>query len=285
MFELFIHSFVHTIKDNIKLIPFLFIAFLVIELIEHKFTDKTKNCIKKSGKFGPIIGSIFGIVPQCGFSVIATNFYITRVISIGTLFSVYLSTSDEMLPIMISKGIPFKTILGILLIKVIVGIIFGFIIDLVIRMKGAGKKYDYHMCDDDHCECETGIIKSSIVHTLKTFVFIIFISYILNILYEFVGDTIVSKIFMKDNMFGPFIGGLIGLILNCASSVALTELYLNNAINLGTCISGLLAGSGVSLLVLFKSNKNIKENVSIVTLLYLIGVLIGILIELMGIVL
>lgn len=285
MFEIFIHILIHTIKDNIKLIPFLFVAFLIIELIEHKFSDKTKDYIKKSGKFGPVIGSIFGVVPQCGFSVVATNFYITRVISIGTLFSIYLSTSDEMLPIMLSKGIPFKTIFGILIIKVIVGMCFGFIIDLVIRMKEAGKKYDYHMCDDDHCECESSIFKSSLIHTLKTFIFILLISFVLNILYELVGENIVSKIFMKDNLFGPFIGGIIGLIPNCASSVALTELYLNNAINLGTCMSGLLAGSGVSLLVLFKSNKNIKENMKILLLVYLIGALSGLIIELINFIL
>lgn len=285
MLEVLLHTLIHSLKDNLKLLPFLFIAFLIIELIEHKFNNKTKNFIKKSGKFGPVIGSLLGVIPQCGFSVVATNFYITRVISIGTLFSIYLSTSDEMLPIMISEGVSLKTIVGILLIKVITGMLFGFIIDFVIRKKEAGKVYDYHVCEHEHCDCEHSVIKSSLKHTFNTLLFIIIVSFGINLLYELVGENLVSKIFMKENLFGPFLGSLLGLIPNCASSVALTELFLNGAINLGTCISGLLTGSGVALLVLFKSNKNLKENLFIVTLLYLIGVLVGILIEIMGIVL
>lgn len=285
MLVILIHTLKHSLLDNFKLLPFLFIAFLIIELLEHKLNKKTNKFIEKSGKFGPVIGSLLGVVPQCGFSVVATNFYITRVISIGTLFAIYLSTSDEMLPIMISKGVHFKTILGILLIKIITGIMFGFFIDFVIRRKDRNKNYDYHLCDEEHCDCKHSVIKSSLKHTLNTLIFIIIVSFGINLLYEIIGETLVSKIFMKDNLFGPFIGSLIGLIPNCAASVALTELFLNNAINLGTCISGLLTGSGVAILVLFKSNKNIRENLFIITLLYLIGVLIGITVEILGIVL
>ena len=274
---------VDTLLDGLKILPFLFIAFLFIELVEHKFNKKTKNIIKKSGKFGPIIGSLLGIIPQCGFSVVATNFYITRVISVGTLFSIYLSTSDEMLPIMLSEGAPLKIILIILSIKFISGFIFGFIIDSVIRKKNFIQEYDYHMCDDDNCDCNHSVLKSSLKHTFNTLLFVMIISLGINIMFEYVGTDLVSKIFMKDNLFGPFIGSLIGLIPNCGASVALTELFLNNAINLGTCISGLLTGSGVAILVLFKSNKNFKENIFIITTLYLIGVLVGILIELMSI--
>ena len=190
-----------------------------------------------------------------------------------------------MLPIMISRGVSFKTILPILFIKLIVGIIFGFIIDFVIRIKNKNKHYDYHLCEEEHCDCEHGIVKSSLKHTINTTVFIIIISFIINLLYEIVGEDFVSKLFMKNNLFGPFVGSLIGLIPNCASSVLLTELFLNNSINLGTCVAGLLSGSGVALIVLFKSNKNIKENISILSLLYLLGVLVGIIIEIMGIVL
>ena len=285
MSKILIHTLIHSFVDNIKLLPFLFFAFLIIELIEHKFNKKTIKIIKKSGKFGPVIGSILGIIPQCGFSVLATNFYITRVISIGTLLSIYLSTSDEMLPIMISSGVPFKTVFGMVLIKVIAGMFFGFLIDFLIRKREAGKKYDYHMCEEEHCDCEDSLLKSSLKHTFNTLIFIIIISFILNLLYEFVGNELVNKIFMKNNLFGPFIGSLIGLIPNCGSSVALTELFINGAINFGTCISGLLTGSGVALLVLFKSNKNLKENLFILSLLYLIGVLVGITLEIMGIIL
>ncbi len=280
-----LHLIEHTILDTLKILPFLFVAFLFIELLEHKFSKKTESIINKSGKFGPVVGSLLGIIPQCGFSVVATNLYITRVISIGTLIAIYLSTSDEMLPIMLSRNVDLKIILLFLLTKFICGIVFGFIIDLMIRNKKIDKSFDYHICEDDHCECEHGILKPAIKHTINTLLFVALITFVLNILFEYTSDSLINKIFLKNSLFGPLVGSLIGLIPNCGSSIMLTELFLNNAINFGTCIAGLLSGSGVALLVLFKSNKNIKENLFIVSLVYLIGVLVGIFINFMGIVL
>ena len=273
---------IDTLVDALKILPFLFITFLLLELLEHKLNNKTKNVISKSGKVGPIIGSLLGVIPQCGFSVIATNLYITRVISLGTLFSIYLSTSDEMLPVMLSQNVSFKTILVVLLIKVIAGMLFGFIIDLVIR-KNNKTKYDYHICEEEHCHCDHGIVKSSLKHTFNIIIFIIGVSFILNVIFLYCGNDLISKIFMKDTLFGPFFGSLVGLIPNCGASVILTEMFLKGAINLGTCMAGLLTGSGVALLVLFKTNKNIKENLCISLTLYLIGVLVGIFIEFIGI--
>ncbi len=273
---------IDTLVDALKILPFLFITFLLLELLEHKLNNKTKNVISKSGKVGPIIGCLLGVIPQCGFSVVATNLYITRVISLGTLFSIYLSTSDEMLPIMLSQNVNFKTILIVILIKVITGMLFGFVIDLVIR-KNNKNKYDYHICEEEHCHCDHGIVKSSLKHTFNIIIFIIGVSFILNVIFLYCGNDLISKIFMKDTLFGPFFGSLVGLIPNCGASVILTEMFLKGAINLGTCIAGLLTGSGVALLVLFKSNKNIKENLCICLTLYLIGVLVGIFIEFVGI--
>lgn len=273
---------IDTLIDALKILPFLFITFLLLELLEHKLNNKTKNVISKSGKVEPIIGSLLGVIPQCGFSVVATNLYITRVISLGTLFSIYLSTSDEMLPIMLSQNVNFKTILIVILIKVITGMLFGFVIDLVIR-KNNKNKYDYHICEEEHCHCDHGIVKSSLKHTFNIIIFIIGVSFILNVIFLYCGNDLISKIFMKDTLFGPFFGSLVGLIPNCGASVILTEMFLKGAINLGTCIAGLLTGSGVALLVLFKSNKNIKENLCICLTLYLIGVLVGIFIEFVGI--
>ena len=266
-----LHLLEHTIKDTISLLPFLFIAFLFIELLEHKFSDKTKSLINKSGKFGPVIGGLLGIFPQCGFSVVATNLYITRVISIGTLISIYLTTSDEMLPIMISRKVDIKIIIIFILIKLICGIMFGLLIDLVLRNKKYVRKYEYSICDDDDCHCNHGLIKPIIKHTFNTFIFIFIITFCLNFMFDKLNENVIHSIFMKDNIFGPFLGAFIGLIPNCASSVILTELFLNNVINLGTCISGLLSCSGVALLILIKSNKNIKENIVIITSLYFIN--------------
>jgi len=276
---------IETLLDSLKILPFLFITFLFVELIEHKFNKKTKFIVESSDKFGPVIGSLFGLIPNCGFSVAATNLYITRVISIGTLISIYLSTSDEMLPILISRNVGIKTILLILGIKFVVGIIFGFIIDSFFTRKKNNEKFNYDLCSEEHCDCKNSILKSSIKHTINTILYVFVISFLINILFEYVSESIISKIFMKNNIFGPFIGSLIGLIPNCGASVALTELFLNAAINFGTCIAGLLTGSGVAILVLFRSNKNFKENITILSILYLIGVLIGIFIEIISILL
>ena len=163
-----------TLIDSLKLIPFLFVAFLIIELIEHKV--KSKDIIKKSGKYGPVIGGLLGLFPQCGFSVLATNLYVTRIITLGTLISIYLSTSDEMLPLLISYNVKASLILKILLIKLIVGILYGFIIDLILRKTRKKDSTTYDICESEHCHCEKGILKSSLVHTFKTVLFVLIVT-------------------------------------------------------------------------------------------------------------
>lgn len=269
-----------TLLDAIKIIPFLFVTFLLMEYIEHGFTKKGKEKIKKAGNLGPFFGGLLGAVPQCGFSVMATNLYATRIVTLGTLISIYLSTSDEMLPILISQKCSFSIIIKILLIKVLIGMLAGFIIDFIIRKKTKSSNYEIKkFCDEEHCDCEHGIIKSSIKHTLNILIFIIVITLLLNLGFYYFGNDNIEKLFLKDSFFSPFISSLIGLIPNCGASVALTELYLNNVISFASVISGLLTGSGVALLVLFKINKNVKENVKILLTLYFIGVLSGIVIE------
>ncbi len=269
-----------TILDSLKLIPFLFVAFLIIELIEHKLTDKNKNILIKSKKIGPILGSLLGAVPQCGFSVMATNLYVIRIITLGTLISIYLSTSDEMLIVMLSENIDISIIIKIILIKIIFGIIYGLIIDKIAINKKTKEEENYEICNDEHCDCKHGIVLSSIKHTIHITLFIFIITLILNTIFNYVGEDYLSKIFLTNTIFGTFITSLIGLIPNCASSVILTELYINNSISIGALIGGLLTSSGTSLLVLFKNNKNIKENLKIVLLLYSLGVISGIIIEL-----
>lgn len=270
-----------TLIDSLKLLPFLFIAFLIIELIEHKLNKQTKELVSKSGKVGPLIGSLLGLFPQCGFSVMATNLYVTKIITLGTLISIYLATSDEMLPIMLSQKIAFIEIIKLLGIKFICGIIWGFIIDLLLNKKSKKENINYEICNEDHCNChEEGVIKSTLIHTFKTLLFIMLVSFLLNMLLHFIGEDNLSKLFLKNSIFGPFISSLLGLIPNCGSSIVITELYLNGAISLGSAMAGLLTGSGVALLVLFKENKDIKENITILSLLYGLGVISGIIIEL-----
>ncbi len=268
-----------TLIDLLKLLPFLFVAFLILEFIEHKLSNKSKDKIAKAGKLGPLVGSLLGAVPQCGFGSMATNLYAARVISLGTLISIYLSTSDEMLPIMLSENVEISFIIKILSIKVLIGLVCGFLIDMFYRKKEVNHIVD--MCEDEHCDCEHGILKSSLKHTFNIIIFIAIISFIINIAMYYLGEDSLSKLFMKDSIFGPFISSLVGLIPNCGASVAITELYLNSSISMGSLIGGLLTGSGVSLLVLFKTNKNIKENINILLTLYTIGVIFGIIIDIM----
>ena len=270
-----------TILDSLKVLPFLFIAFLIIEFFEHKLSHKTENTIKKAGKFGPLIGSLLGALPQCGFSVLATNLYITRIISLGTLMAIYLSTSDEMLPILIAEKASLSSILLLVGLKVLIGLICGFIIDLIIRKEEPKEHFD--ICEHDHCDCEHGIFIPAIKHTLKTLIFIFIITFVLNFAFHYIGEDNIKHIFDKTNLFTPLIASLIGLIPNCGSSIILTELYIANILPLSSALAGLLTNSGVALLVLFKSNKNIKENTKIVGILYLISIITGLLLKIFGV--
>ena len=274
-----------TAIDTIKLLPFLFITYLIMEYIEHKTSNKVKDVIKKSGKFGPLLGAIVGIFPQCGFSVSATNLYAGRVITLGTLISVYLATSDEMLPILLTEAVPAGTIFTILGIKLVLGIVAGFIIDFVIRMFRKEKVEEQEekieeICEHEHCHCEEGIVTSAIKHTLNITIFIFFITLVLNGIIAYIGEDTIAHFISKNVILGPIVAGLIGLIPNCASSVILTELFISNVISMPVLISGVAVNAGVGLLVLFKTNKNVKENIKIVGILYLIGVLAGIILEL-----
>jgi len=277
-----LHVLEHTLLDSIKILPFLLIAYLIMEFIEHKTTDKTRNAIKKSGKFGPFIGSLLGAFPQCGFSVTATNLYAGRVITLGTLFAVYLSTSDEMLPILLSEGVAGPLILKILGIKILIGILVGVIIDLAANKLYKNKKEENKIesiCEHDHCHCEESIWKSAIKHTISVFIFIVLISLVLNISIEYIGEDTLAGLISGKPVITAVIACAIGLIPNCASSVILTQLYLSNVLNLAVMIGGLLVNAGVGLLVLFKVNKNLKENVKIVLGLYAIGVISAIILQ------
>lgn len=278
------HVLLDTLFESLNLLPFLLITFLIIEFIEHKASKKSIKMLTKTKKYGPIIGGILGATPQCGLGVMATNLYVTNIITIGTLIAIYLSTSDEMLPVLISEGMPFSKILIILLIKVIIGIVCGFIIDFIFRKKNKHTKIDVQeLCENEHCHCENSIIKSSLIHTLKTFSFIFLVSFVLHLFIHEIGEDKISNLLLNGNIFTPFLSSIIGLIPNCAGSVVITELYVNNVISFGSMLAGLLTGSGISILILFKVNNDLKDNMMILGTIYIIGVIFGILFNLVGI--
>lgn len=275
---------IDTLIDSVKLLPFLFVTYIIMEYLEHKTSNKVKSAIQKSGRFGPLIGGLLGTIPQCGFSVAATNLYATRIINIGTLLAVYLATSDEMIPIMISEGIPITTIIKILGIKLIIAVIVGFLIDLIIQTrKNTEEEKIVDLCEKEHCDCEHGILKSALKHTVNIFVFIVIITFIINAIVYFIGEDNIANFVQANPVLAPVLASIIGLLPNCASSVILTQLYVQNVIPVSTMIAGLLVGAGVGLAVLFKMNKKLKENIEIVVLLVVIGTVSGIILQMLGI--
>jgi len=277
------------IIDSIKLLPFLFVSYLIIELIEHKATDKIKKYLLKSGKFGSIVGALFGVIPQCGFSVTASTLYAGRVITIGTLVAVFISTSDEAIPVLLSNPGSLPKILPIIITKVLLAIVVGLVIDFfIVRKKAENKELEekdhiHEMCE--HCHCKENIFLSVLKHTFDVFIFIFLFNVILNLLITLIGEENLSKLLLSGNVLQPIVSALIGMIPNCAASLLLTELYIDGTISFASIISGLSVGAGVGIIVLFKENKNLKENLKILIGTFLVSVIFGILIELLGVIL
>lgn len=270
--------------DTLKLLPYLLITFLILEFFEHKLSKKNEKILSKNKKYGPILGGILGAFPQCGFSTMASNLYSSGIITTGTLIAVFLSTSDEMLPILLGEKINPLTIAKIVGFKVVVGITLGFVIDLIYRRS---KKKEHHhkdihdLCEKEHCDCEhDGIILSSIKHALKIGLFILLANATINLIIFFIGEDSLKDILLNKNIFSYFLASLVGLIPNCASSVIMTELFISGLITKGVLMSGLLTGSGLGLLILFKENDNKKENLNILLTIYFIGVIIGFILDL-----
>ena len=287
MMHILEHTFIHTIEDNIQLLPFLFLTYLLMEALEHTTGGKVQSRIKNAGKVGPLWGGLLGILPQCGISAAASSLYAGRVITVGTLLAVFLSTSDEMLPIFISAAVPASTVIKILVTKAVIAILSGFIAEFVYvsLFKKKEKDMDIHaVCEEEHCSCEDGVLKSAIRHTLKIFFYILIITFILTLIIEVIGEDKLAVVFQNIPVAGEMIAALVGLIPNCASSVVITELYLSGVIGAGAMMSGLLVNAGVGLLVLYRLNRNWKQNAGIVAALYGFGGFWGGVIEMFGIV-
>ncbi|MBQ8481649.1 MAG: arsenic efflux protein [Alphaproteobacteria bacterium] len=266
---------IDTVTDNLKLFPFLFITYLFLEYLEHKTSDKTVNFIRKAGFSGPFIGALCGTLPQCGFSVAAANFYAARVIGLGTLIAVFLSTSDEMLPILISNAVQPQIISAILIYKAVCGIIFGYAINFIWNKRRKKENINIEqLCQNENCHCEYGILKSALHHSLHITLFIFIITLILNFAMAYL-DVGQFTAYLQLPLWGEFFSAVIGLIPNCSSSVILTQLFLDGYINIGTLISGSLVSSGVGLLVLFRVNRLLKENLMILCIICICGIIGG----------
>ncbi len=274
-----------TLLDALKMTPILFLAYLLMEFLELKAGEKLNNAVAKVGNAGPAIGSLIGIIPQCGFSGAVAGFYSAKIVTLGTMIAVFLSTSDEMLPILLSSNVEGKVILKIMLFKVIGAAIIGFIIDMVLRFlkknRVASSEHIHDFCEQEHCDCHENIFLSALKHTLKVLVLIIIVSFALNCVFEYFGNDFLSNVFGSTPVISEIIAGVVGLIPNCSVSVLITNLFVEGVITEGAMLSGLMTNAGVGLLVLFRLNKNVKENVCITVLLLLSGVVLGVLGSLM----
>lgn len=273
--------------DTLKLLPFLFITYLVLEFIEEKAEQGSLKLVRQSGFWGPIAGSALGMIPQCGFSASASSLFAQRLISAGTLIAVFLSTSDEMLPILISSSVKPLVILEILGVKLIAGIAAGLIADKLLRLcRHEDERVDLHeLCEEENCGCEErGIFVSALLHTLQIALFVLVINLVLGLVIHFVGEETLSGLLLNKPVIGPVISGLVGLIPNCAASIIITELYLSGAMTAGSMIAGLLTASGVGMLVLFRINRRATaDNVKILGYVLVSGIAVGILLDAFGV--
>lgn len=276
------HVLLSSIIELLTLLPFLFLTYLLMEFIEHRASDKAERFMKKAGPLGPAVGGLLGAVPQCGFSAAASNLFAGRVVTVGTLVAVFLSTSDEMLPILISSDIPVWKALLFVLYKAAVAVAVGFAVDLSLRIakKGERKINIDELCEKDECHCEKGILHSAIHHTITISLFVFAVTFAINTAIFFIGEESLGLVMNDLPVLSHLVAAIVGLVPNCASSVLLATLYSGGIISVGTMLSGLFSGAGVGLLVLFRVNRHIKENLLIVLILILSGVGFGLLGEL-----
>ena len=279
----FLHDvLLHSAEEFLKIIPFLFLAYLLMELLEHKKGDRMTTLMARSGRVGPFLGGLLGLVPQCSFSAAASGLYAGRVITLGTLTAVYLATSDEMIPVLLAGGASPLLALKLLAVKLVIGTFCGFAIDLILRaLHKEHHPHIHEMCEEAGCGCEGGILRSAWHHTWRIGLFLLAILLALNTAVFFIGQESIARIFSTLPVVGHMLSALVGLVPNCAASVLLTELYLEGVLSAGCMISGLLSGSGMGLLVLFRVNKNKKECFGILILLFAIGTVFGLLTDLL----
>ncbi len=276
-----LHVLEHALLDSVKILPFLFLTYLIMEFLEHKAGERVERAVARAGRAGPAIGGLLGLLPQCGFSTAAAGFFAGRVITVGTLLAVFLATSDEMVAVFLGQGLSPRTVLVVLAVKLAVAVLAGFAVDLLFR-KRQGHLHVEDLCEEEGCHCEKGIWRSAIHHTVQIFLFILIINIALGAVLHFVSAEAHAAALGGVPVLGQTVAALVGLIPNCAASVAIATLYARSVISAGSMLAGLLTGAGVGLLVLFRTNKHLRENLVFAAVLLGIGIAVGCLFDYTG---
>ncbi len=334
--DLVLDVLVDGVVDTAKLLPFLFVTYLAMEALEHGMGPRSRRLVERAGVAGPIVGGAVGALPQCGFSAMAATLFSGRVVSMGTLLAVLLSTSDEMIPVFVAHGVAPERWGMVLALKVAVGIVCGLTLDVALRLlhlAGDGHTHIHELCEREHCHCDddcdcsfgdepaekhvceccghhfdaseaaapggehgcdhdhdhehghgpAGIVRSAVVHTVQVTVFIFVITLAMGLLIELVGTDAIAGLAGSHPLRAVFVAALVGMVPNCAASVAISELFLTGTLGAPAMLAGLLASGGVGLLVLFRTNADMRQNVAVAVLLYVASVVCGIMALLAGV--
>ena len=296
--DFLLHVLEHSVLDTLALVPLLFLTYLAMEAIEHVASDRVRGAVERSGKAGPVVGAALGALPQCGFSAMAATLYAGRVVTLGTLVAVVLSTSDEMVPVFLAHQEPLGRLIAIMVFKVVVGIAVGLVVDVALRAwhrAGDGHVHIHELCEREHCHCDDdhdhahehahgrwSIVRSALVHTVQVTLFILAVTFVFGLAIEYVGQDALGALLANHPVRSTFVSALVGLIPNCAASVAITELYLDGVLATGPMLAGLLASGGVGLLVLWRTNADARQNALITAFVYVVAVGVGLLVGASG---
>ena len=357
--DLLLHFIEHALEDTLSLVPFLFVTYLALEALEHAAGERVNSAVRRAGAAGPVVGAALGVLPQCGFSAMAATLYAGRVITLGTLVAVFLSTSDEMLPMLLAERVDFNSVAVLLAAKAAIALITGVVVDFALRVlrrnarvhaairrtilgpkalagedqshaadiidsfseAGEGAEHIHRLCERDRCGCEEScghrhgdhadghdhparpacacnhghdhshahgggavksIVLSALSHTVQVTVFILIVTFVLVAVLETVGEPALEAFLSSNQAFAILGSALVGIVPNCSASVVITQLYLEGVLSLAPAMAGLLVSAGVGYLVLFRTNRSMRENVAIVILLYVVAVLWGLVLMLLG---
>ena len=296
--DFLLHVLEHSVRDTLALVPLLFLTYLAMEAIEHVASDRVRAAVERSGKAGPVVAAALGALPQCGFSAMAATLYAGRVVTLGTLVAVVLSTSDEMVPVFLAHQEPLGRLIAIMAFKVVAGVVVGLAVDVALRAwhrAGDGHVHIHELCEREHCHCDDdhdhahehahgrwSIVRSALVHTVQVTLFILVVTFVFGLAIEYVGQDALGALLANHPVRATFVSALVGLIPNCAASVAITELYLDGVLATGPMLAGLLASGGVGLLVLWRTNADARQNALITAFVYVVAVGVGLLVGASG---